>query len=133
MSEFILESTVSSAKLTLTEIRGDYFKVIFEAPHLRAFRKVCSYTDNYGFVELLEKLALYTKPWEGTESWEGIEGDFKLSVSCDPLGHVTFDIRFQQYGCAEEWCAEVQIQSEFGQLENLAKRARLFFGTPSPS
>ena len=132
MNEFRIKSSDTDLALILSDINGDYFKAKLVSAHLNAMREVWAYTDAYGFADLLEYLASKEKPWEGEETWQSIEGEFKLSASCDHVGKIKFRINLNHLGHTEEWEAKTEINSEFGQLPHLAKKAREFFGE-SPS
>lgn len=131
MSDFQIRSSETEATLLFSGIRGDYFTVVLSGP-VNASRDVWAYTDSHGLADLFEWMASQSKPWNGSEGWESIEGELKIYASCTILGAVTFDIEMKHLGIAEEWRVVTQIKSEFGQLPSLATKARSFFG-PSPS
>lgn len=81
-----------------------------------------------GVPDLLERLAHHEKPWANVESWESLEGEFLLEASCSSLGKVTFAIRLRNFTGAEEWDVSAELETEMGQLLNLAKTAKLLFG-----
>lgn len=69
--------------------------------------------------------------WKGDgseRSWAALERELKLTCTSDRFGHVFMrvELRPQYYEFA--WFAEVTITLELGQLESLAKRAKIFFG-----
>lgn len=128
---FAIKSTESDLKLVLSELNGEFFTSRLVSEHLSALRVVCTYTDSHGLANLLERVSKREKPWDGEEYWEGIEGDFRLSVSCSSLGVITFMIRLTHYGIGENWKVETELKSEMGQLPEIARSARVFFG-PSP-
>lgn len=129
MNEFVIKSSDSDLKLILSDIKGDYFKVSLVSNHLSAFREVWAYTDAYGFADLLEYISSLQKPWEDTVSWGSIEGDFKISITCNILGKVKFQIELSSTGEDEDWFIKTYLNTELGQLESLAKAARKFFGS----
>ena len=131
MTEFRIKSSDTDLELILSDIKGDYFKVHLVSAHLQAMREVWAYTDAYGFADLFKYLASKEKPWEGEETWQSIEGEFKFSATCNHVGKIKFVIELNHFGCTEEWQAKTEINSEFGQLPHLAKKAREFFGESS--
>ena len=129
MKEFLIKSSETEATLLFSEIQGDYFVVALSSAAVSARREVWAYTDSHGLASLFEWMASQSKPWSKTEVWESLEGEFKLCASCSSVGVVTFDIEMNHMGCAEEWRIKSQLKSEFGQLTDLAVKARAFFGS----
>lgn len=108
MSEFIIKSSTSDLSLVLSDINGDYFKATLQSPHQNAVREVYAYTDTYGLADLMEFLSSQKKPWVGEESWESLEGEFKLTATCSILGQVIFKIILsEKTGKDEEWLGRV--------------------------
>lgn len=129
MNEFIIKSSDSDLKLVLSDIKGDYFKVGLVSNHLTAFREVWAYTDAYGFADLLENISSLQKPWKDEVIWITIEGDLKISITCNILGKVKFQIELSSTGEEEDWFVKTYLNTELGQLEHIAKTARKFFGS----
>ncbi len=123
-----IKSTVSDLRLEIYDLKDEFFTARIVSNHLTSIREVYTYTDSHGFPNLLERLALQRGPWEGEEIWEGIEGDFTFGASCSPLGKVTFRIRMASCFLDEEWSIESLLITELGQLKEIAKDARRFFG-----
>ena len=121
-------SSLSELELRLFNSQGDYFSVEIISPSINAVREVWAYTDAYTLADLLEALASQDKPWESSESWESLEGEFKFGATCTKLGQVIFEIELNQVESAEEWCIKTQVRSDFGALPMIAKLARSFFG-----
>jgi Family of unknown function (DUF6228) len=128
MKEFRIKSSLSDVELRLFNIQGDYFTVEIVSGSMKAIREVWAYTDAYTFADLIEALASHDRPWEGSECWESLEGEFKFSATCTKLGQVMFEIELSQSGNAEFWLIKSQIRSDFGTLPILARSARVFFG-----
>lgn len=75
-------------------------------------------------IEFFGELGQMQSPWQGAKTWESLEGDFRLSATCSQLGAVLFRVELRGLqGAAEEWHVDIGIESEFGQLEQLAKEA----------
>ena len=127
---FIIRSTATSSKLTISDFTGECFTATLISENLSAIVLVWPITDSHGFPNLLDRLARYDKPWDGEESWAGLEGDFKFSASCSSLGSVTFKINLRHFG-SEGWTVDTELRTEMGELQGLASASRLFFG-PSP-
>lgn len=87
-----------------------------------------AYTDNLGLNRLLQELGSSERPWVGERSWESIEREFKLTVTCSSLGKIKFGISFWGHpGGPEEWRVQAYLESELGQMPAVAKNAERFF------
>jgi hypothetical protein len=65
---------------------------------------------------------LANKVGHGVErrEWQSLEGDFRLSATCTPLGNVVFNVELHGLqGATEEWAVTAGIDYELGQLERL--------------
>ena len=131
MATFTIKSTRSDLKLVLSEIKGDYFTASLESSYLNATLKVYSYhysPNAVGFAEFMEWIGGQDRPWDGSNDWQSLEGEFAVSAECSALGTVTFDVKFSHFSGAEDWKVNTKLMSELGQLPGLAKSARTFFG-----
>lgn len=128
MSEFRIKSSDTDLQLKLSELDSESFTAQIKSFRINATRTIWTYTDIDGIANLIESLASQQNPWFGVKCWESVEGEFKLSASCSSLGKVTFGIELSDYDCSEAWLIKTQLSSEFGQLSELAKSARAFFG-----
>src|SRR5690606_39843651 len=94
----------------------------------RSSRKVSTYTDEFGVAKLFSKVDELGTPWHGVESWESLEGEFVINITCDSSGHVTIQIKLTQWnGGNEDWHITVHLNTELGQLTKIASEARAFF------
>lgn len=125
--EFSIKSTSSTQELTLSNRDGEYFEARLTgivAAHVRVY----AYTDEQGLSKLFQELGAMEKPWEGNLSWESLESEFKLSVSCSSLGEVQFNISLWCLpGHPEEWRVNLGLVSELGQLQSISNQAKRFF------
>jgi hypothetical protein len=73
-------------------------------------------------------LARDWRGWDGERALETLEGQLRLSATSDHLGHVR--LRVEMYGDpgTSEWHAAETLFLEAGQLDDLAQRAREYFG-----
>ncbi|MDD1607801.1 MAG: DUF6228 family protein, partial [Methylococcaceae bacterium] len=93
-----------------------------------ASTEVWAYTDANGLNEFFQELGCLERPWQGQRSWASIEGEFSLSATCTSLGNVTFHVTlFGLQGAPEEWSVQAGLETDFGQLEQIAKHVKLFF------
>jgi hypothetical protein len=108
--------------------KGDSFYIELKGFDVSASTEVWAYTDAYGLNEFFQELGCLERPRQGQRSWASIEGEFSLSATCTLLGNVTFHVTlFGLQGTPEEWSIEAGLETEFGQLEQIAKHAKLFF------
>lgn len=128
MSEFTIKSNDSDLRLTLTDVNGDYFTAKVISDRLSAQISVWAHSDSYGFADLFDWLAIQDKPWDGEQSWQSLEGEFKVAATCSSLGVIMFKVYFERFGGDEDWKIETEIRSEMGQMPELARAARIFFG-----
>ena len=125
---FVIKSSSSNRELRFLARHGDEFQVELSGYGLTLALKVSAYTDSAGLLQLFEKIANHATPWQGTESWRSLEGEFILSASCSTSGQVYFFIEaWGSPGAAEEWRASAEITSELGQLPSIASAAHRFF------
>ena len=75
-----------------------------------------------------QKLASFKQPWRDAYTWESLEGEFSLSVTCTTLGQVTFLVKLRHVRREpEDWQLEASLVTELGQLDKIAKDANTFF------
>ena len=128
MSEFTIKSNNSDLCLRLTNVKGDYFTAQVISNRLSAHISVWAYSDSYGFADFFDWLAIQDKPWDGEQCWQSLEGEFKVAATCSSLGVIMFKVYFEHFGDDEDWKIETEIRSEMGQMPELARTARIFFG-----
>lgn len=123
-----IRSTSSHRKLVFSQHRDEYFRVELKGFELSATTDIWAYTDANGLNQFFQEIAGFKKPWQGQHSWASIEQDFRLSATCTSLGSVTFQVELRGLqGTPEEWRVEAGLDSEFAQLEQIAKNAEAFF------
>ncbi|UUD63571.1 hypothetical protein D16iCDA_18110 [Pseudomonas seleniipraecipitans] len=125
---FAIHSTESGNTLIFDDVQGDYFSACFSSSAQSVKREVWAYTDAYGLANLFEYLASHELPWQTSEKWESIEGEFMLEATCNSRGIVNFKVSISNLGITEPWKFEGNVCTELGQLPALAKSARQFFG-----
>ena len=74
-------------------------------------------------------LAENWRGWEGTRSWQSLEGELELSATSDRLGHVALQVRLDE-GAPSRWRAYGTISLEAGQLDSIAAAAKTFCARP---
>ncbi len=76
--------------------------------------------------EFFSGLASNWSGWDGERVCESIEHQLRIACKADQQGHVA--VRVHLGGCPEEWRVEKVIHVEAGQLDDLARKARRYFG-----
>ena len=78
--------------------------------------------DAAGLQAFLTDLGKQENPWSGMREWQSIEGDLKLSATCNALGNVVFAVELRGLqGASEEWAVTAGIDYELGQLKRLSQ------------
>jgi hypothetical protein len=80
------------------------------------------------WAELFEGLARDWRGWVGERIVESLEGQLKVSCTADRLGHVSLRVELRGDPSGSQWHAADTICLETGQLEDLAHRAKDYFG-----
>jgi hypothetical protein len=73
------------------------------------------------------KMADQWSGWSGELSWRSILGGMRLQSRHDRRGHITIEVVLDS-DLTTQWKVQGIIIVEAGQLDNLALRARAFFG-----
>jgi hypothetical protein len=82
-------------------------------------------------VELFADMAKQWHGWKGELCWSSLEEEMALCCSRDRLGHVAIRVHLRPGHMPYDWRVEATVMTEAGQLEAIAKRAVIFFGTLS--
>jgi hypothetical protein len=130
VSTLRLTSSNSDAVIEFADVEGDYFQVSVVAHDLSATRRVCAYTDGAGIARLLADAAKEWTGWAGAKVWESLEGELRIELSTDHLGHVTVAVRVRSDpGGADRWELDAELGLDAGQLDGVAREAaRLWCG-----
>lgn len=108
------------------------FKVRVTDLELSAVARV--YVESTAPLEsLFDQMSDQWKGWDGVLSWESLEGDLTLRCSQDRAGHVAIAVELRSGSGPGDWTVLATIQAEAGQLEDLARRAGMFFATSGVS
>lgn len=127
---FSIHSTKSDHELAFRSYRGEQYQVELKGSGFSVLTDVWAGDLLYpqDLSNFFRQLANFTKPWNGSQDWESLEGELALSVTCTTLGQVNFQVEIsQRTGASEAWSVRVGIETELGQLEKLAREAKLFF------
>jgi hypothetical protein len=114
----------SDVYLEFSDVEDDYFRVSVKAHDHSASRRVYAYTDGTAIARLFADAAREWKGWVEAKVWESIEGEFRIALTSDRLGHVTVAVRVRSDpGGSDRWQLEAEIGLDAGQLEGVAKEA----------
>jgi hypothetical protein len=73
-------------------------------------------------------LADHWRGWQGIKAHESLEGHLRVQASADSLGHILLTVRLRGIEVGDEWQAEDSVYLEAGQLDEVANRAKGYFG-----
>jgi len=118
-------SNSSNRELIFRDRYGEYIQVVL-AGEVSASTTIWLYTEADSLSDFFETLSSYNKPWKDTRTWTSIENDLSISVSSSSLGAVLFEITLRSLQGEEEWQINIGINSEFGQLNRIAKDVKDF-------
>ena len=126
--EFLIKSTESDYELAFSRLSSESHKVELRGADLFASTVIWGFPDFSDLSRYFCWLGIQDRPWATTRRWQPLERDFSLAATCSSVGKVTFQICIgKRTGGPEEWSITAHIQSELGQLESLAQKAKAFF------
>lgn len=129
-----LKSCTSDAELSFYSDAGGYdLTVAFRSPDLSVTREIYTSPEFPGPLSLFAALAAETRPWVGSHEWESLEGELKLRVTCDSVGHVLFKIEIGKQSGPAPWAVNTRLLMELGQLPAVGRAAEAFFPGPENS
>ena len=121
--EFFAREPVDAARPT------DYFSIRVTGKKLDASARVYAFSPHSrSLPRLFEEAAAEWQGWDGVKSWESLEREFEIRCSNDRRGHVTAGIELRSGLYHLDWYVQFAVLVEAGQLDELARRAREFFG-----
>jgi hypothetical protein len=80
---------------------------------------------------LFADMARQWSGWRGELAWASLEGELALRCSHDRLGHIAIHVELRSGPMPDAWQVVATVMAEAGQLEDIARRAALFFGRAS--
>ena len=124
---FTIKSNESDLTVNFSDRVGDSFLVQLSSSNLTVTRGVSVYMDPSGIANFLEWISQQEKPWVEEVGWESLEGEFKIFAACSSLGAVTFRFMISNVYGGEDWEVETLLQSDLGQIPEMARAAKVFF------
>jgi len=131
--EFVIKSQISNRQLVFSDSdpQDDYFRVELRGSlsvGTTVYTHIYARTAKY-FNEVFQELAQVDRPWGGEETWVSDDRDFSLSISCNKLGHVCFEVKMRlEQGQPEEAYISVRLMTDLGAMPSIAEDAQKFFG-----
>jgi hypothetical protein len=80
---------------------------------------------SHGLADLFAYFAENWKGWEGSKSWNSLEGELSREAHSDKLGHVYMTVTLCE-GSPAHWRLRAELVLEAGMLPNRAARAGQF-------
>jgi hypothetical protein len=77
---------------------------------------------------LFADMARQWSGWTGVLLWESLEGELAMRCSRDRVGHIFIRVELRSRQMPGDWRVDATIMAEAGQLEDISRRAALFFG-----
>lgn len=117
----LIESSNSDAKLEISHLKGERFTVSINSITHSASMHISTDSHLYGLVRLFRDAASDWRGWSGEKYWESLEGDFRLGLISDSLGHVRLKVMMlSDSGNPDPWRLTAELGIEAGQLESIA-------------
>jgi hypothetical protein len=82
----------------------------------------------YRWAEFFQSMAVDWRGWEGERVIESLEYQLKLTCTADGRGHVALRVELRGDPLSSNWRAAETLHLEAGQLDDLARRAKEYFG-----
>ena len=127
---FSIHSVNSDREIIFSSYQDEQFQVEFKGSGITALIGVWIGGKDYSqsLNDFFQELATFTNPWKGSKDWESLEGELSLSVTCATLGQAIFLVEIHyRAGSPEAWLVQGSIVTELGQLEKIAREAKVFF------
>jgi len=130
VSTLRLTSSNSDVVVEFSDIEDDYFRVSVMSHDHSATRRVYAYTDGAGISRLFADAAEEWRVWKEPKVWESLEGELRIELSIDRLGHVAVAVRVRSDpGGSDPWRLDAELGLDAGQLDGVAREAnRLWSG-----
>ena len=105
----------------------DYFTVQLRDANLSASARVYAFCSG-GLADLFAQVAANWQDFVGPEMWSSLEGEFKLVVDHDGLGHFTFAAELRSGLYPTDWIVQSSVILETSQLDGVAAEVSEFLG-----
>jgi uncharacterized protein DUF6228 len=137
LDEFLVIRSVSgSARLKLRSRKpadsagpAESFYATLSLEGLRSSIRVHTppyYGGPEGLAKLFEDIAANWRGWSGEKNWASLEGEMRISCTCDKLGHTRMAVLLRDLHPERGWTASGSLIMEAGQLDKIARSVREF-------
>ena len=72
-------------------------------------------------------MAANWRGWEGELSWGTLEGEFKMTATCDRLGHIDLLVEMKSDSYPRDWELKARLLLEAGTLDQLHRSVLAVF------
>jgi hypothetical protein len=79
---------------------------------------------------LFADMAQQWQGWTGELAWQSLEGELRIRCTRDRQGHIFIGVELRPGQMPDDWRVFATVTAEAGQLEEIAGRAAIFFGSP---
>lgn len=79
-------------------------------------------------LQLFADMASRWSGWSDELTWMSLEGELVLRCGHDRRGHISIRVELRTGCMPDDWQVAATVMAEAGQLEDIARRASLFFG-----
>jgi len=135
MNSFLIPSASRAGSLEFFErtpsdprLPIERFKVRLIDPELSAVGRVYVGQGDLHPAPLFAQMSANWSGWQGEFRWESPEGELGLRCVQDRTGHVSIGVELRSGPTQGDWAVRATVMAEAGQLDELARRAELFFG-----
>jgi hypothetical protein len=128
--ELVIQSNLSDRELVFSRLPGDYFSIKLRGGRLSAIATVYADGSSGYLSRMFQEMGRLEKPWSDARTWESLEEEFSMAITCNNRGHVRFDIKMRvEQGELDPERAFVtaSLTVDLGTMPSLARDARSFF------
>jgi hypothetical protein len=143
MNSFVIQGARAASSLEFFERTPvdphrpiERFKVRLTDQDLSAVGRIYMGSTDAPPAEVFARMAATWQGWQDPFTWVSQDGELTLSCTQDRNGHVCIRAEVRSGPGDADWTVATMVQAEAGQLEELARRAALFFGRsgiPAPA
>ena len=124
----VVRSPSSGGTAVLSYDGEETLHVSIKSAALCATKQVWLYTDGAELNSFFQMLGEKTASWRDVLSWQSVEQDFVISVTCSPLGQIDFKIILhEQCNGDESWHMQLVIRNDFSALPGIAGQSAIVF------
>ncbi len=128
----IIKSAHDSTTLEFSDRGSDFFKVGIHGVDIHGLAHVNTLEPGSNYLTVFFRdLAVHWRGWQGKKEWSSLEGELRLSATCDSTGHTNLSVRLRAGPYPFDWSLSAVLLIEAGQLERIASEIEKFFSNES--